>query len=214
MLVSRVRYAIVSRRPNLVQRVQTGFTLTELLVVVALLAILAFMAVPNIRRTVETNALDAAVAEFRTQLARTRAEAITRGTTVTLAPISFTGSSPDIRWSRNFRVWVNPLNQLAFVADQALGASGTDRKVSELLLDTSLVDNERVRIVGATATNISYLPDGRSVTVNGSGGWSSAIVTTVFCIDPTSVAVDNARRIEISIAGRVAVTKETHPCPV
>ena len=63
---------------------QSGFTLTELLAVIAIASILAALAAPSFRDMVRDNRVTAATNTFIAHLALARSEAITRRTTVAL----------------------------------------------------------------------------------------------------------------------------------
>ncbi len=65
---------------------QKGFTLVELLIVIAIVAILAVVAVPNFRETMQRNRMVANTNEFISAIQLARAEAIRRGGQIILAP--------------------------------------------------------------------------------------------------------------------------------
>jgi type IV fimbrial biogenesis protein FimT len=69
-----------------------GFTLVEVMITVAIMAILAAAAAPSIRDLVQRNRISAYSNELISVLALTRSEAIRRGTTAELK--SVTGGSP------------------------------------------------------------------------------------------------------------------------
>lgn len=73
---------IISRRPN----ARAGFTLAELLVAVAIVAILLTLAVPSFDDLVLTQNVRASAADLQTSLIFTRSEAIKRAADVNMVP--------------------------------------------------------------------------------------------------------------------------------
>jgi type IV fimbrial biogenesis protein FimU len=65
-----------------------GFTLVELLVTVSLVGILAAIAIPNFSGTIQNNKADTEVSDLQRALNYARLEAINRGVTVRIAPVS------------------------------------------------------------------------------------------------------------------------------
>jgi type IV fimbrial biogenesis protein FimT len=73
-------------RPAL--RRQAGFTLIELMVVLTISAILAFLAAPSMSRLIATQRVKAAAEDLHLSLLRARSEAIKRNTGVTLSAVA------------------------------------------------------------------------------------------------------------------------------
>lgn len=65
-----------------------GFTLTELLIVVAVIGVLLAIAAPSFRTTIENQRIRAASSDLYASLALVRSEAIKRNANVTLLPLS------------------------------------------------------------------------------------------------------------------------------
>jgi type IV fimbrial biogenesis protein FimT len=188
---------------------QNGVTLIELMVTIAVLAILAAIAVPNLRSFILRNALSTATSEVRTVLARARAEAVNRATTVSVTPTATNGTTT-VAWANGYRLFVNPLESATFTAGQVIGASGTDPKIARLLQEGAFFDTNAVGITSTGASNamtiVSYRSDGRVV------GFGNGTLT--LCVDPTLVTTDNARDLNISTDGRVSIVRRTlSTCP-
>lgn len=69
-----------------VRRAQRGFTTTELMVVVAIVAILTAIAVPNMRTMIQTQRVRTAAFDLTAGLTLARSEAIKRNSSVTMTP--------------------------------------------------------------------------------------------------------------------------------
>lgn len=63
---------------------ELGVTLIELLIVIVIIAILAFVAAPNMRDFLRRSAMDAAMVDLRSAISFARSEAIARGKPVTI----------------------------------------------------------------------------------------------------------------------------------
>lgn len=82
---------------------RAGFSLAELLTVVAVAAIMLSIALPDLRALVRQQQLKAAVGDLFSAIELTRAQAIARGTRVELAPADAAGAD----WSRGWIVFVD-----------------------------------------------------------------------------------------------------------
>jgi type IV fimbrial biogenesis protein FimT len=194
---------------NKVSRSGRGFTLIELMVTVAVVAILAAIAVPNLRAFILRNALTTSTSELRAVLARARVEAVNRATVVSVTPGSTTGAST-VGWTGGFLLFVNPMNGQTLALASSLGVSGTDRKTAKLLQQGDFYDQNTVSVTtassGGAMTRVSYGADGRLAGVSNG--------TLTFCVDPNVVTTENARIMEVSPDGRVSITRATlSPCP-
>ena len=87
----------------------SGFTLVEVLVVLAIVAILAGLGIPGFARTLERYRLRAAEEGLRSALYAARSEAIRRGGGVTLRRASGAGCTPagDQDWSCGWTVFAD-----------------------------------------------------------------------------------------------------------
>jgi type IV fimbrial biogenesis protein FimT len=133
----------VYRQPSPMKK-HSGFTLIELMVTVAILAILLAVGVPSFRSMVENNRIRAVGNDLVVALQFARSEAIKRGASVTLCSsddqASCSGAWTDGWVARDeaaaadppFRVWPTPREGVAIavpgsVVFNALGGAANDR---------------------------------------------------------------------------------------
>ncbi len=110
--------------PQKPDRMQNGFTLLELLVVIAIAGILAGLAVPSLRDTIQSANARAAATAFYTALNRARSEAIANNQPVlicardaTTPTTCATGTTASTAWSNGWIV----TSPLAFDATGRVG---------------------------------------------------------------------------------------------
>ena len=104
------------------QQIQTGFTIIEMIVTVALLSVMLAVAVPGFGNLMQNNTIVSATNGFVSNLAYARNEAISRNTEITVCTVSSTGGAivyplscaSDGRWETGWVVWgdANDNNQI------------------------------------------------------------------------------------------------------
>ncbi len=177
-----------------------GFTIIELMVTIAILAILAAVITPTMRQFLVRNSFDATVLDLRGAITRARAEAIARGTVVTIAP-STVGN-----WTSGYEVFVDPLQKGQFVSGDTVGA-GTDVRTSERLIvgttpsGVSLVWPTSSSSGAAAAANFLFDAQGRPVTVTGARGNAALPL----CVPSAFISTNNCREIVVDVVGRIRV---------
>ncbi|MGE3349748.1 MAG: GspH/FimT family pseudopilin [Ramlibacter sp.] len=97
-------------------RYASGFTLLELMVAVAIVALLVSLAGPGMSGLVAAQRVRTMAADFHRELLRTRSEAIKRNVSVTLSPL---GSD----WAAGWSI-LDPLTPSGPVLDTRAGSSG------------------------------------------------------------------------------------------
>lgn len=168
----------------------SGFTLVELLVVLAVMAILWAIAVPGYSQFMNFNRLVAATNDLVASLQLARSEAIRRGTRVTVC----TSSAPmdaapacdaSANWQQGWLVFVDG------------GTKGVLDGADSILRVHGIVPQAAI-----SATNfgdyVSYLPSGGSQGPNGLGNGTLHI-----CLDGSK------RSIVINTIGRIKTTPNT-----
>ncbi|KAB2845298.1 MAG: prepilin-type N-terminal cleavage/methylation domain-containing protein [Burkholderiales bacterium] len=105
---------------------QGGFTIIELVVTIVVLAVLTGIGIPSLREFLVRSQLSSAAGEIHAAVARTRQESITRGTFVTITPLTGTD------WATGYQIFVNPRNRATYTPTDSVGA-GTSIVSAEIL---------------------------------------------------------------------------------
>ncbi len=178
---------------------KSGFTLIELMITVALAAIVMTIGIPSFRTAILNNSRTAQVNEFIGVLNLARSEATKRGMRVTICRrLNDTTCATDTT-----SIWEN--GWIAFV-DQ--NQDGVIDAGEEILKVYGAIPNDFTLRTGGTFTqSIAYLPNGVSTGNNNFGTGTFRLCD--------SRGVDQARFIAISITGRVRVREKItgDPCP-
>lgn len=166
---SRLRTKLNSRMPN-----PGGFTVIELLVGVAVLAILTTLAVPSFHQFILNNRLAAQANEMVGAFQFARSEALKRGLTVQVCSSS-DGAGCNGNWHEG---WVA-------IADPG----GTDEEV--------------LRVWPTPGDDFDFTPDNGTVSFERSG-FSSATSEQQFDLMLDGCTIDSARTVRVERTGRVA----------
>ncbi|MGH8658866.1 MAG: GspH/FimT family pseudopilin [Gammaproteobacteria bacterium] len=125
----------------------SGFTLVELMITLALAAIILSAAVPSFRDLVQNNRITAQVNEFITALSLARSEAIKRGATLRVTALAGGGASNE--FGMGWRVWADADGDGSYDA-------GEELRETAALSGGATLDSVSVPAV----TEVQYLPSG------------------------------------------------------
>ncbi len=168
--------------------VQRGFTLVELMVVIAIAAILMSIALPSFRGTIRSNRLATASNELISAVALARSEAI-RSTRPAIVCPSSTGVSCSADWNQGLLVWVD-LNGNA--------VPGADELVRFIQPKSSLT-------LSANLTEVAF--NGRGVVAGG--------VSPAFVLQPEGAQCMSGEllvyRLDFNVSGQVSTEKGACP---
>ena len=140
-----------------------GFTLLELLVTVAIVAILVTVGIPSFIDTIRNNRLVTQTNTFLTALNLARAEAVKRGVRVTVCKKSSSTNSCD---TADNSIWDN--GWIVFVESNSSGTNGAiDTNEETLQIGTALTGGNTLRVGNSFKKYVSFLPTGQTA---GSGG--------------------------------------------
>lgn len=165
----------------------SGFTLIELMAVLAIAAILASVAVPSFRSMIQNNRLATQANELTGTLNFARSEAIKRGNSVTVCVSNNqAGCTGGTTWENGWIAFVD-VNR-----DQSLSAGDTLLRVRSTLTGSGT-------LTGAQ-TAVQYLPNG--LLNFGTGNYTLTI---------PGCTGNEKRVINVAVTGRLGVTRATCP---
>lgn len=164
-----------------------GFTLLELMITLAVLAVLATIAFPGFRRTIQFNRVTTQVNQMAAGLALARSEAIRLSTGAGICASS-TGTGCDTSWGGGWLVW-----------DDSDG-------------DGTLGSNETVVRYTAANSKISYSGPSTGIVVFDSRGRRSTSSTTQFVLQPSDCTTGESLQRTLTVAATGGVTLSRGNC--
>lgn len=170
-------------------RKHTGFTLIELMVVLAIAAILLTLAVPSFRSTIQNNRIASQANDLVATLQLARGEAIKRGVRITVCVSTDQATCTGTNWAGG---WI------AFADVNANG--GVDAGDTLLKVGGALNGGSTLTSAGfASATRIQYQPSGFS---DSAGAFSLSI---------PGCTGNEVRAINVATTGRVGISRSACP---
>jgi type IV fimbrial biogenesis protein FimT len=150
-------------------RFSSGFTITELMIVLTIAGILATLAVPGMNRLIQNQRLSGQANEMIGDLAYARSEAIRRQARVTICKTSDPNASDPVCNTVTTNAWTP--GRLIFEDSNADGDHDTGETVLRIrqLLDGNGNKLNGDGSVSGTANNITFLGNGMTTLVPGAG---------------------------------------------
>lgn len=120
---------------------QRGFTLIELMVTIAVIAILLAIGVPSLTALYESSRADSEIHKINDAFLFARNQAVNYGATVTICPYAVTPCGTD--WNKGFSIYLN---------------SGGNKNILRVI--DSVNHNDMIKLSGPTGKMINFTPDG------------------------------------------------------
>lgn len=163
--------------------INKGFTLVELLIALAIAAILITLAVPGLQSFLQNNKIVSATNKLSASLNLARLEAVKRGVKVSVCPTAnaaFTACGDNTQWSDGWIIFVD--------ADNNNAIEGTD---------------DLVKVAEALSNDATITSPSDIVSYDGSGFLIGA--NPSFSLTADGCTGNNARTISVSASGHLSI---------
>lgn len=182
---------------NLLYKTTHGFTLIEMVMAVAILAILMTIAAPSFRSLTMNNRIVTQTNEFVTDIAHARAEAVRRNTRVTIC------KSNDGATCVNSANWQD--GWIVFTDPNTYGTVNTDETI--LRAHAALADGTTLSAAGFDNSGNYFQFSSTGQVIGVSGGTPSTMGTFTLCISGFL-----GRTVSFGTTGRVSVATMASNC--
>jgi len=180
---------------------QSGFTLIELMVVIAIAVILITSAIPGFQSFIQNNRLSTTTHQFVTSVNLSRSEAVKRGKQVTMC------KSSDSSTCTNSNGWEQ--GWIVFVDDNGDGQRQTSGTPEELLrVQTALTGSVTISGQDDVENLLSYTESGFPERMAG-GSLRKEYSTLVVCVSNNFGS--HARALVLNATGSIRSTSATDP---
>lgn len=173
-------------------KTNNGFTLVELMVTIAIAAILMAIAVPSFNNMLADNRLATETNDVIGAIQFTRSEAIRRNRTITFCRAA-SAAANTCTGGANWTDWIVTNNPAAGTADTTLRRGTFAQSGGTMGIGSTLA-----------ASRMAFRPDGLTDAVGGAN-------TVRICT--TSSTTNNVRQIEVGLSGRTTTATLTGGCP-
>ncbi len=195
-----------------------GFTLIELMITLALLAILATIAAPSVRDSIRNARMTSAANDFLTDLSIARAEAVKRGVPTAICTSSNGTSCTGTTWNQGWIIFTDSengpgnygsMNGTDTVLKQAPAIEGANDVPPNTITSSANISTN------AGAQWIGFRPSGVS---KAGGDFGGGLEITFTLCDARTIALTNAgaaanrgRQVRVSGTGRAYIAQWTCP---
>jgi type IV fimbrial biogenesis protein FimT len=186
--------------PMAPSRWHRGFTLAELMVTVAIAAILAALAVPAMQNFLAAQAVEALAQELSTALRLARSEALKRGVEVSICAASATDASACAGAANWKNGWV-----VFYDYDASGGINGDDAAIR-----VQSGGGKSVKDVVSAASSLTYRRNGILLTAAGA---SVRLELQPNIASSNSAYAPAVRTVCVNAQGRVSISKGSVACP-
>jgi type IV fimbrial biogenesis protein FimT len=183
-----VRNTNSTNKPGLFQ---SGFTLVEMLVTIAIVGIMAALAAPSMSESIQNSKTKELSGELTVALHLAQSEAVKRGIQVSIEPLQTSGNE----WQTGWNIFADP------------NGNGTQDAGEELIQTYSMPDNGLTLVSkdSVFASWLGFLPSGAT---KGNGGISGG-----FRLCRADADISKSRTITMQASGNIIVETGTLSCP-
>lgn len=184
--------------------VSQGFTFIEMLVTIAIVAILASIAIPSFQLFILQTRVATQSSDFVTPLNYARSESIKQGRTVTICKsANATSCTTTGNWDQGWIMFVDSNK------DRLVSAVSGNTPADVVLRVHGAMTGGSTLVGGATVSNwVQYSPTGTAI---GNGGaTATGAAASQFALCPAAPSNGNGRTIEIGFTGGVTAVSKTN----